>query len=812
MEGPHPHPYLHDPLLYITSLPAYISDESLAVSFLTCGPLRPKIQREPNAQFVSGTIEFKFLEKAEKALATLQSRPIQGILPPVHLVLSPYTPTNPPTPLPPPSATPRLVKHIPAGYSDSQLYDLFRPYGALASVRTQTQFGPDTGLVEFWNEEDARRAEEALHCADVEGQNIAVQIYQPKRTASGSIPEFNANAPTFIPGGSIYPYPTQASAFQTCYSPPRQHPYSPRGAVSPLPHFVHGPGQQVQLAPASGPGSNSHSGLIDPCNLFCKNLDPEIDSNGLFTHFRKFGQIVSARVMRNENGESRGFGFVSFQTPDQAAAALHAMNGVQIGSKQIVVRLHEPKQLRQEKLAHRFSGHGNGHPRSASGATSPTASEGGDSYGYGSPRHVSSSLGSPVGSGAMGLGPVERERQDRGRRGSGSYYNAALSGTLNLPMKYDDLAALSPVVRKEVLTGELSRRVKIMGTVPSSEIDSVVESLIAVSLSEVVKVIEDPEKLAEQVKSIQSNQVDNEEETQSRSTSQDSRLLDPNALAATASAPEHPSTPISVNASLMSTPPRTTSPSGSLPPVSERDKMLTAVSKFEADIAKRELLTDLLMGLPKRERAMCLFNTEVLRVKIEDAKVVLESEEEEQEAPAPPPVTPKKKVTAKATEDGSSPLTPDLSSRGPSATSSPLPGTPGTPTPAPSASVTIASPSSKSPQYTDIASLAKLPAAEIVRLATKEGSVAAGLLPKPKADVVAATDEFIDGLMGQQPHQQKQQLGDKLFKVVKSFGIKSAPKVTIQLLDQEDLRALAHLMNSYPDVLRNKAQAVTITK
>ncbi|KAK7020207.1 hypothetical protein VNI00_017820 [Paramarasmius palmivorus] len=758
MEGPTAHPYVHEPILYISNVPSYITDEALAVAFLTCGPLRPKIQRDPNAQVVGGTIEFKFLEKAEKALATLQSRPIPGITPPVHLVLSPYPPTNPPTPLPPPSATPRLVKHLPPGYTDSQLYDLFRPYGALASARAQTHFAPDTGMIEFWNEDDARRAEEALHCADVEGQNIAVQIYQPKRSASGTVPEFNANAPTFIPGGSMYannPYPAQ-------------------------------------------------------------NLDPEIDSNGLFTHFRKFGQIVSARVMRNESGESRGFGFVSYQAPDQAAAALHAMNGVQLGSKQIVVRLHEPKQLRQEKLAQRFSGHGNGHPRSASGATSPTASEGGDSYGYGSPRHVSSALGSPVGSG-LGLSPTpDRERPDRGRRGSGSYYNAALSGTLNLPMRYDDLAALSPVVRKEVLTGELSRRVKNLGTVPSSEVDSVVEALVAVSLSEVVKVIEDPGKLAAQVKSIRgsspSDSPSNEDDAQSRSTSQDSRLLDPNALAATASAPEHPSTPISVNASLMSTPPRTTSPSGSLPPASERDKMLNAVAKFEADVAKRDLLTDLLMGLPKRERAMCLFNTEVLRAKIEDAKVVLESmEEEEEQQPSPPPVTPKKRVT-KVADDGSSPLTPDLSSRGPSATASPLPGTPGTPTPAPGANV--ASPSG--PQYTNVAGLAKLPAAEIIRLVNgtggKAGTIADGVLPKADPLVIAATDEFIDGLMGKAPQMQKQQLGDKLFKVIKSFGIKSAPKVTIALLDQEDLRALAHLMNSYPTVLKDKAQAVVPAK
>lgn len=95
------------------------------------------------------------------------------------------------------------------------------------------------------------------------------------------------------------------------------------------------------------------------------------------------------------------------------------MNGALLGSKQLVVRLHEPKQLRQEKLAQRF-GH-NGHPRSASGATSPTASEGGESYGcFSSPRHPSSVLGSPV---------IGVDRPDRGRRGSGSYYNVSMHRT-----------------------------------------------------------------------------------------------------------------------------------------------------------------------------------------------------------------------------------------------------------------------------------------------------------------------------------------------------------------------------------------------
>ncbi|KAF7325995.1 hypothetical protein MKEN_00450400 [Mycena kentingensis (nom. inval.)] len=784
-EGPHAHPILHEPLLYVSNIPPYVTDENIAMAFVTCGPFRPRIPRDGGNAPINGTIEFKDLEKAEKALATLQSRPLPGLIPAVPLVLSPYPPANPPTPLPPPSALPRLVKHLPVGFNDSALYDLFRPFGALASTRSPTHFGPDTGMVEFWDETDAQHAEEAMHCADIQGSNIAVQVYQPRRTSVGGATEFSANAPSFVPSGSMYSF----QAPSPTYSPPRGSPYR-----SPVQGFVHGPGQQVQLA---GPGSSSHSGLIDPCNLFCKNLDPDIDSNELFTHFRQASfphrnchyclvkqslTSSSARVMRNENGESRGFGFVSYQSPDQAAAAMHAMNGVLLGTKQVVVRLHEPKQLRQEKLAQRFSG--NGHPRHSSGATSPTASEGGESIAGWSPRHHNAALASPV--------QGHYERPERGRRGSGSYYNAALAGTLNLPMRYDDLYALSPVVRHEVLTGEMSRRVRGLGSaVPADEVDAVVEQLVGISLVDIVQCIEDPARLFEQVGIIRNAMHPKVSPSKSPSPSastQDSRLLDPNALAATASAPEHPSTPISVNASL-STPPRTSSPSGSVPPTSERDRIFAAIGKLES--TRQTELTELLMSLPKRDRAMCLFNVEVLRAKLADAKLVLESDEDdaaEAEAKQAVPATPQAKKTA--TISAGSPQTPDLSSRGPSATSSPAPATP-------------------SASSHTIASLSRLSAVEIVRLA--QSSTASGL-PIPKADplVVQATDEFIDGLLDKPPAVQKQQLGDKLFKTVKSFGIKSAPKVTIALLDQEDLRALAHLMNSYPTVLKDKAQAVVL--
>ncbi|KAN0112139.1 hypothetical protein V8E52_007879 [Russula decolorans] len=124
---------------------------------------------------------------------------------------------------------------------------------------------------------------------------------------------------------------------------------------------------------------------------------------------------------------------------------MHGLNGLLLGSKQLVVRSHKPKQLHQEKLAPRFAGQ-NGHPCRASGATSPTPNE-----------------GSPV-SHSERLAVTEMTP-----KGSGSYYNVALAGMLNLPMRYDDLSALSPVVHKEVLRGELSRHLNHMPTIPSAD-------------------------------------------------------------------------------------------------------------------------------------------------------------------------------------------------------------------------------------------------------------------------------------------------------------------------------------------------------
>lgn len=62
-----------------------------------------------------------------------------------------------------------------------------------------------------------------------------------------------------------------------------------------------------------------------------KNLDSDVTEEHLVEKFSKFGKISSLLIARDENGTSRGFGFVNFDNPDDARRALEAMNGSVIG-------------------------------------------------------------------------------------------------------------------------------------------------------------------------------------------------------------------------------------------------------------------------------------------------------------------------------------------------------------------------------------------------------------------------------------------------------------------------------------------------
>merc|ERR1712156_329825 len=88
-------------------------------------------------------------------------------------------------------------------------------------------------------------------------------------------------------------------------------------------------------------------------NLYVKNLDDTIDDERLRKEFAPYGTITSAKVM-NEEGRSKGFGFVCFSSPEEATKAVTEMNGRIIVAKPLYVALAQGKEDRKAHLASQY--------------------------------------------------------------------------------------------------------------------------------------------------------------------------------------------------------------------------------------------------------------------------------------------------------------------------------------------------------------------------------------------------------------------------------------------------------------------------
>lgn len=85
-------------------------------------------------------------------------------------------------------------------------------------------------------------------------------------------------------------------------------------------------------------------------NVFIKNLDAAIDNKALHDTFAAFGNILSCKVAVDEMSNSKGYGFVHYETAEAANQAIKSVNGMLLNEKKVFVGHHIPKKDRMSKF------------------------------------------------------------------------------------------------------------------------------------------------------------------------------------------------------------------------------------------------------------------------------------------------------------------------------------------------------------------------------------------------------------------------------------------------------------------------------
>ena len=96
-------------------------------------------------------------------------------------------------------------------------------------------------------------------------------------------------------------------------------------------------------------------------NIYVGNLSNEVTDEDLRQEFETFGQVESARVIKDKfSGESRGFGFVEMPSKEEATAAISGLEERELKGKKINVSEARPRPANRGGGGRRDSRRGGG--------------------------------------------------------------------------------------------------------------------------------------------------------------------------------------------------------------------------------------------------------------------------------------------------------------------------------------------------------------------------------------------------------------------------------------------------------------------
>lgn len=377
--------------LYVGDLAADVTEALLFEIFNAVGPVASvRVCRDAATRRSLGYayVNFHRVEDAERALDTMNFKAIRNR--PCRIMWSHRDPS-----LRKSGAGNIFVNHLnrtpPNVIDNKQLYDTFSVFGNILSCKVSTNAKRESlgyGFVHYENEESARAAIEKVDGKVIAGQKVSVSLFKSKKERAGAsggakhqfTNVFVKNLPGeatkeevetfFAKFGSI----TSSMVAQTKDDKTKSFAFvnfaTPEEAAACVEQangaefagrklFV-GRAQkkeerEKELRDRFEQLKQERQKKYAGVNLYVKNLSDETDDEKLSTEFAKFGNITSAKVMRDQAGKSRGFGFVCYSSPEEATKAVTAMNGCMLDGKPLYVALAQRKEVRRAQLEAQYA-------------------------------------------------------------------------------------------------------------------------------------------------------------------------------------------------------------------------------------------------------------------------------------------------------------------------------------------------------------------------------------------------------------------------------------------------------------------------
>ncbi|KAM3747477.1 hypothetical protein ACB098_05G038300 [Castanea mollissima] len=370
--------------LYVGDLDPQVTESDLVKLFTTVGPIASvRLCRDNSSQksLRYAYVNFVHHYHASMALVRLNHTYLKGF--PMRIMWCQRDPLSRKT-----GYGNLFVKNLPPSINSLQLHSLFSRFGTILSCKVAEENGKSKGFgfVQFDTEESAMSALYALHDTVLDEKKLYVSKFMKKSERMAAQEELNFT--------NLYVKNLSEDTTEELL----RDQFSKFGKVSSVAIMKDNQGKSRGFGfvnfESSEDAKNAVGALngafigskylfvgraqrktereellkreyVERCNytneqlkasnLFVNNLSTSVDDNKLKEHFSTCGQLKSVKVMRLDNGISKGFGFVRFSNPEDAMKALHMLNGTTLEGKTLYVAVAQRKEDRIRSLQNHYA-------------------------------------------------------------------------------------------------------------------------------------------------------------------------------------------------------------------------------------------------------------------------------------------------------------------------------------------------------------------------------------------------------------------------------------------------------------------------